>query len=292
MALETFKIILDKVPFAKKIELFKNGEPFLNRDIFAMINLASQRRIKTAISTNFSFRKPAEFFENLVKSGLDKLIVSLDGASQESYSKYRKGGDFDLVIHNINKLVETKEKFRTRKPVVVWQFLVNRFNEHEISTAQRMAKELNVTLDLQPMGLADDLPDVSVEQPIQDRKRNWLPINKQYISSCYQGEYRFPLFQGICTQLFTRLTVAADGKVLPCCWAEDKSSTFGDLLTDGIDEIWYSQKFIDARSRFLKENFTPEVRSVCFRCNNYGVTLSLKDKLNLVKTVLRGLYPH
>ena len=292
MSLETFKNVLDKTPFVKKIELFKNGEPFLNPDILAMVRCARDRNIETVISTNFSFSKPDVFFEEIIESGLGKLIVSLDGASQETYSQYRRGGNFDLVIHNIKKLGEAKKKYHVSKPKIVWQFLVNKFNEHEIAIAQRMSRDLLVTLDLQPMGLADDLPDVEAEETIQARKSQWLPQNKNFINECYQGEYSYPLFRGICTQLFTRLIVTVDGKVLPCCWAEDRGSIFGDLLIDDIDDVWYNQKFLDARTRFLKENFSPENRSICFSCNNYGVTLSLKYKLNLVKTVLCGLYPN
>ena len=219
MSLETFKVILGKMAFVKKVELFKTGEPFLNTDIFAMTRYACDRNIEVMISTNFSFSKPDEFFENIVISGLERLIISLDGASQESYSQNRRGGNYDLVVSNIRKLIDTKKRLHSSKPKIVWQFLVNRFNEYEIATAQEISSDLKITLDLQPMGLADDWPDVELENTIEERKAHWLPTNKKFISACYRSEYRYPLSQGICAQLFTRLVVTVDGKVLPCCWA-------------------------------------------------------------------------
>lgn len=292
MSFDTFRTLLAKTPFVEKVELFKNGEPFLNPDILLMTKYAYDRNIKVCISTNFSLNKSDEFFENIVHSGLTKLIISLDGASQETYSLYRRGGDYDLVVSNIKRLLEIKNKLRKRTPEIIWQFLVNRFNEHEIAKAESIARDLKITLDLQPIGLGDDLPDVELDSTIQERKAYWLPKNRSFISDCYKGDYRYPLFKGICTQLFTRIVVTADGKVLPCCWAEDKNSVFGDILTESFEDIWYSRKYLNARLRFLKKDFVPEVQTVCSKCINFGNNASLKDKLNLVKNILHEYWVH
>jgi radical SAM protein with 4Fe4S-binding SPASM domain len=292
MPLETFKVLLDKMPFIRTLDLFKSGEPFLNPDIFAMTRYACDRDIEVMISTNFSFSKPDEFFENIVKSGLERLIISLDGASQESYSQYRIGGNYDLVIANIKKLIETKKRLKSATPKIIWQFLVNRFNEHEIAAAQKIAVDLKITLDLRPLDLTDELPDVELEGTIQQRKAYWLPADKKYICERYQGEHRYPLFPGICTQLFARAVVAADGKVFPCCWAWDRNSVVGDLLTESFENIWYNQNYVSSRSRFLKKDFRSKVQTVCFRCKSFGTTPSLRDKLNLLIAICRENYGH
>lgn len=293
MPMETFKIILDKMPFLGTIELYRSGEPFLNPELPAMIRYAHNRDIKMVISTHFSFSKPDIFFEDLVASGLEKLVVSLDGASQESYSRYRSGGDYDLAMSNIKKLIAAKTSARSKKPEIIWQFLVNKFNEHEIATAQGIADALKITLDLRPISLADNEPDVKHEFfNIEERKSQWLPQNDAYISDCYKGEYRYPLSKGICPQLFTRVIVMANGKILPCCEAWDEDSAFGDLLTESFDDIWYSRKYLDARSRVLNKNYIPQVQSVCFGCNNFGTTPSLKDKLRLLLIVYKKRLRH
>jgi len=133
-----------------------------------------------------------------------------------------------------------------------------------------------------------------VEHPdtIEQRKNHWLPKNEAYISDCYKGEYRYPLSPGICTQLFTRMVVTVDGKVLPCCEVWDDSSMFGDLLSESFEGIWYNRKYLEARSRFLKKDFQPRSHVVCLRCNNFGAQPSLKDKFNLLTHVYRKCIGH
>jgi radical SAM protein with 4Fe4S-binding SPASM domain len=292
MSLETFKVVLGKMPFVSTIDLYKSGEPFLNPEIFAMTRYACDRNIEVIISTNFSFSRPDEFFENIVKSGLERLVISLDGASRESYSRYRIGGDYDLVMSNIIKLIEAKNRLRSRTPKIIWQFLVNKFNENEISAAKKISKNLRITLDLRPIDLDDELPDVELEDTIQQRKAYWLPSNKKYICDRYQGEHRYPLFPGICTQLFTRIVVTADGKIFPCCWAWDRNSVVGDLLTESFENIWHNRNYVSSRSRFLKKDFSAEVQTVCFRCKSFGTMPSLRDKLNLLVAIFRENYGH
>ena len=288
MSLDTFKTILDKMPFLRTIELYRSGEPFLNPELFEMIRLSRDRNIKVGISTHFSFSKPDGFFDELVASGLETLVVSLDGTSQETYSKYRVGGDYDLVLSNIEKLIEAKNRGRSNAPEIIWQFLVNKYNEHEIAVAQRIADALKITLDLRPISLADNEPDVRhVCFNIEEKKLEWLPKNDAYVSDCYKGEYRYPLSKGICPQLFTRVMVMADGKILPCCEVWDQESAFGNILKESFDDIWYGRKYFDARSRALNKSHPPQTQFVCSRCNNFGSSSSIMDKLRLLLIVYR-----
>jgi len=292
MSLETFKLILSKMPFIKTVYLYKAGEPFLNPDIIAMIRHASDINIDVDVNTNFSFAKPDDFFDDIVKSGLSRLVVSLDGTSQESYAKYRIGGNYDLVISNIRKLVDAKNRLGSSKPEIIWQFLVNRFNENEIATARDICEQLKITLDVQPLDVSDNVPDVELDNTIEERKAYWLGNNTKYIIDRYQSEVRYPLYQGICPQLFTRVVVTVDGKVLPCCEVWDKSSAFGDLKTESFRDIWFNQKYVNSRMRFFKRDFRPDVQTVCFRCKNFGTSPTLKDKLNLLVTVCRRNFGH
>ncbi|MDD5106900.1 MAG: SPASM domain-containing protein [Desulfuromonadaceae bacterium] len=293
MSLKTFKAIIDKLPFIDSMELYRSGEAFLNPDLPEMIRIAKKRNIAVIISTNFSFSKPDHFFDDVVASGLDTLVVSLDGTSQSSYGRYRIGGDYNLVISNIKKLIASKDRIRSKTPKIIWQFLVNKYNEHEIVSARQIADSLNVTLDLRPISLADNEPDVPHESmDIEENKAQWLPINEAYISDCYKGEYRYPLSQGICTELFTRVVVQADGKILPCCYTWSDESSFGDLLSETFDDIWYNRKYLDARSRFLNMKVIPRERSICFKCNNFSTTPSMKDKFRLLIMVYRKALRH
>lgn len=293
MPMDTFTAILGKMPFLRTIDLYRSGEPFLNPELFAMIRYASNRDIKVVTSTHFSFAKPDAFFDELVASGLDTLVVSLDGVSQETYSRYRVGGDCALVLSNIRRLIAAKNKSRSKAPRIIWQFLVNKHNEHEIPAARKVAADLKIALELRPISLGDNEPDTRHEcYDIGARKRDWLPQNEAFISDCYKGDYCYPLFQGICHQLFTRVVVMADGSVLPCCEARDKESAFGDLLNESFNDIWYGTKYLDARLRALNRKTTPQLQSVCFRCNNFGTAPSLTDKLRLLLHVYKKGFRH
>jgi radical SAM protein with 4Fe4S-binding SPASM domain len=270
MSLGTFKIVIGKLPFIKKIDLFNWGEPFLNPDILEMVKYAHDRNIETRISTNFSFHKPDDFFTGIIESGLCTLLISLDGTSQESYSQYRIGGNLDTVISNIKKMTLFKERLQSSRPEIIWQFIVNRANEHEIKMARRMSDDLKVKLDLVPIGLSDDLPDVIFEGTIEERKSRWLPADKKYVRGCYRGEYRYPLSQTVCGQLFTYMVVNPDGKVFPCCFATDRENVFGDMLTESFPDIWNNEKYLQSRLLFLKKGFLPGAQTVCCNCNNFG----------------------
>jgi len=292
MPLETFRTILDKMPFIRVINLYKSGEPFLNPDIFAMVRHAADRGIKVIISTNLSYSKPEDFFAKVVGSGLYRLVVSLDGASRESYEKYRIGGDFELVMANLRKLVEARQEQHGKSPEIVWQFLVNRFNENEIDAARALADRLKVTLDVRPMAMSDDVPDVELAGTIEERKEYWLGVDRKYICDRYLRAVCFPLYQEACPHLFTRVVITADGKVLPCCETWSRNSVMGDLLAESFEEIWNNRKFSDARSQFLDKNFVPTTETVCRRCKNYGARYSLREKLGLLKTVYVAQLAH
>jgi MoaA/NifB/PqqE/SkfB family radical SAM enzyme len=294
MPLETFKTILAKVPFVSAIGLHRAGEPFLAPDILAMIKYAAGKKIFVVLSSNFSFVRPSEFFSGIVESGLGRLIVSLDGASRGSYEKYRIGGDFDLVVGNIKKLLAAKKRMNSKKPEIVWQFLVNRFNEHEIDTAKTMARESGVKLDLRPLDMSDNLVDIPMDTTIEWRKAFWLGNNLKYICEQYKGDFRYPIHKGICPELFTNLEITAEGKVLPCCGTWDKTSSFGDLMKQSFSDIWFGPQYVNSRRRCLNApgELPSEKQTICFRCKIYGASPSLKDKLNLVRTILKKNLHH
>lgn len=292
MALETFKTLLAKIPFVKIVELYRSGEPFLNPDLFGMIRHASGRGIKVIVSTHFSFAKPDDFYEEVVTCGLERLVISLDGTSQQSYEKYRVGGNYELVMASLKRVLETRDKLQKTTPEIVWQFLVNRYNEHEIDTARQIAERLKIKLDIRPMDLDDELPDVELADSLEQRRARWLPLADRYQADRYRGEYQYPLYPGMCTDLFTRMVVTAHGQVMPCCLTWDPANAFGNLLIESFDDIWYGRNYLAARARFLDKNYAPEIHPVCYRCKNFGGTPALRDKLSLLLDVYRKSFGH
>ena len=292
MPFDQFKFILDKLPFIKSLELFRYGESFLHPRIFSMIKYANDKGIYVIISSNLSFEKPDEFFDKLIKSGLSKLIISLDGTSEETYSKYRVGGNFKLVYSNMKKIVKAKKRLKNKKPDIIWQFLINRFNEHELPTAQKLAKKINVKLNAFPIDVSDNLVDVNLDNSVEDRQEYWLAKDTDNICEHYKGDTKDYIFEGICPELFKNFAVTVDGKVLPCCGALDKNSVFGDMMTESFKDIWYGENYTKSRLLLLNKNESSDSKTICTRCKLYNKTPSFRDKLQLLKSVYGNRFHH
>ncbi len=268
MSFETFKIVLDKIPSLRVLVLFNWGEPLLNPEIFQIIKESASRNIYTITHSNFSLKQKYEFFERLVRSGLHQLVISIDGASQETYEKYRIKGRFDWVIENIKHTVTAKKYLRKRDPKIIWKFLVNKYNEHEIDKAKSLARELGVEIIFDKMGLADDLPDISFPGTLEERKNLWLPKNQNFILDYYKNGNKLPINDKPCYQLFSSIVVNPDGKVTPCCWVTNKENVWGDLKFQSIQEIWHGENYKYSRSLFNALQYSGSVKkNICTKCD-------------------------
>lgn len=260
MTLDTFKTVIDKIPSLKRISLFNWGEPFLNTEIFEMIKYAKKKNIFLTLHSNFSLRKDTRFFVNIVQSGLDNLTLSIDGGTQANYEKFRVGGDLDLVISNIKKLVDIKNQYHSTKPEIIWKFTVNKFNEQEINLAQEIATQIGVKFITSKVEV-HDMPDAFFDAPIAERNKKWLPENQGYT---HELSINRP-----CDRLFTSLVVNPDGKVFPCCYLTDENNVFGDLLQDDFQDVWQNDKFRYSRSLFTNKKYSGKVKTACSQCNRF-----------------------
>ncbi len=114
------------------------GEPYLNRDFLEMVKYASSKGIYTATSTNAHYLTD-EVARKTVESGLDRLIISIDGTTQEVYRQYRIGGNIDKVIEGAKNVVKWKKELKSKTPFVFFQFLVVKPNEHQVEEIKKLA---------------------------------------------------------------------------------------------------------------------------------------------------------
>ncbi len=172
LQLDVFKHIIDEIgTYLYNIDLFNWGEPLLNKDIYDMISYAHERHILTSISSNFHFFDEAAA-ERMISSGLDYLILSIDGATPKTYKKYRVRGKFKRVVENVRILTETRKRLGKKTPYIFWQFLVFRHNEHEIEAARELALELGV----------DEFKTEHAYLPVATRAEGeaWIPRNPEH----------------------------------------------------------------------------------------------------------------
>ena len=123
------------------------GEPFLNPKFLEMVNYAHQKGIYTATSTNAHYLTD-ENARKTVESGLDRLIISIDGTTQDVYTQYRVGGNLDKVIEGAKNIIKWKRALNSKTPFVFFQFLVVKHNEHQIEEIKKLGKEIGLDLRL------------------------------------------------------------------------------------------------------------------------------------------------
>jgi radical SAM protein with 4Fe4S-binding SPASM domain len=171
--------------------------------------------------------------QRLVISGLNTLIVSLDGMDRQTYSSYRVNGNFDQVMTGIRNVSEAKQKDASKMELII-QFLVNRDNENQIPEVRRFAKEIDARLKLKSMQI---LNDSSYER--------WLPEKKKFrryesVGGSYVIKGNLP---DRCPRLWFNPVITWDGKVVPCCCDKDANHIMGDLKEDTFREIWNGPRY-------------------------------------------------
>ncbi|MFV2072405.1 MAG: radical SAM/SPASM domain-containing protein [Thermoanaerobaculales bacterium] len=159
MSLAEFELIFERVkPYARTFHLYNFGEPLLNKDLLPIISLSAGAGIATHIDSNLTVHDLSDSeAEAIVASGLNRLVASIDGASQETYELYRIGGSFERATANLSRLVKARARLSVTNPDLIWKFLVHAFNEHEMEDARRRAKQIGVQIIF-------DLMDVPLEQ--------------------------------------------------------------------------------------------------------------------------------
>ncbi|MFH2136969.1 MAG: radical SAM protein [Candidatus Omnitrophota bacterium] len=260
MDFNTFKLILDELEKTIfYLALYNLGEPFLNPEIFKMISYAKSKNIFVKLSTNGNFPSP-ETIKNIIDSGADEILISLDCATPASYANYKRSGDFKKVLENIRILTTSRD--RLRKPHIVLQLLLMRETENEISHFKKIAKDLKVDKIL--------LKKVRINSLHMPPRENYLPKNKKYIRSYYKNNFTKPS----CMHPWISSVIFWDGTVAPCCFDMEGEYALGNINDQKISVIWNSPQYIEFRQK-LKEN--RQLSPLCEKCSIEGFSFYLKS---------------
>lgn len=224
--------------------IYFQGEPYLNKEFFELVRYAVSKNIYTATSTNGHFLD-GENARQTIESGLDRLIVSLDGTDQESYSAYRAGGDFEKVISGIKNVVEWKKKLNSKKPYIILQFLVLKSNEHQLAEIRELSRQLGV----------DEL-QLKTAQFYDFKNGNLLmPENEKYSRYSRNNDGTFSIKKKLrnrCLRIWQSLVITWDGRVVPCCFDKNATHQLGDLNKTSLKEIWKGKEYKAFRKDVLK----------------------------------------
>lgn len=256
MSMDTFTRIIDEQHRRLLyLILYFQGEPYLNKQFFDMIRYAHEKKIYTATSTNAHYLNKENAFKT-VESGLDRLIISIDGTTQEAYQNYRVGGTLQKVIEGTKQVIEWKRRLKSKTPHIIFQFLVVRQNEHQVEEVKKLAHSLGV----------DSVALKTAQVYDYENGSSLLPENEKY--SRYQkmsnGKYAIKnRLLNQCWKMWHSSVITWDGRVAPCCFDKDVQHPMGALNGATFRDIWYGSNYRNFRKALLKSRREIDICKNC-----------------------------
>lgn len=232
------------------------GEPYLNPGFLDMVKYASGKGIYTATSTNAHYLTE-ENARKTVESGLARLIISIDGTTQDVYQSYRVGGKLHKVLEGAKNIVKWKKELKSKTPFVFFQFLVVKPNEHQIEDVKRLANEIGV----------DEVRFKTAQVYDYTNDPNKLiPTIQKYsrYRKNQQGDMEFKnALHNHCWRLWHATVISWDGLVVPCCFDKDAQHTLGDLKGKSFKEVWHNDKYKRFREQVLLSRKNIDICANC-----------------------------
>jgi radical SAM protein with 4Fe4S-binding SPASM domain len=249
MSLENFQKIIDEAgDYLYHLTLWNWGEPFLNENLAEMIKFAKRKNIYVVTSTNGHFLTE-NICAALVDSGLDELIIALDGLSQQTLNQYRIGADFEKIVQGIKTLVNIKKARHSSRPKLQLQFIAMKHNQFEISKLKDFAVKLGFNkVVIKTFGSQLDLSRLKEFEPDKSFSRYEKTLKAK----------------NSCRRIYLGLNINYDGAVVPCCYDPHESNNLGNIFSSGVKAVWQSKEFSDFRLRVLKNKNSV---AICKNCD-------------------------
>jgi radical SAM protein with 4Fe4S-binding SPASM domain len=242
---ENFNRWLDQLsPTLSYLNFYFQGEPFIHNDILQFISKASQAGIYTSTSTNAHFITEKRAQE-IVQSGLDRILISIDGTTQEVYEQYRVHGSLQKVLDGTKHLVEARKNLNSKTPHIIFQFLVVRPNEHQIEEAKQLANEYKV----------DEIRFKTAQVYDYENGNPLIPTIEKYSRYKRLSNGKFVVKSSLdnhCWRMWSGAVVTWDGKVVPCCFDKDATHEMGNLSKEDFKSIWKGKAYAMFRKQLLK----------------------------------------
>ena len=233
------------------------GEPYLNPDFLDMVKYAHDKGIYTATSTNAHYLTD-EKAKKTVESGLDRLIISVDGTTQDVYQQYRVGGKLDKVLEGARNIVKWKKELNSKTPFIFFQFLVVKPNEHQIEDIKKLGKEIGVD---QVRFKTAQVYDYNTDP------NQLIPTINKYSRYKKDKEGKMQIKSGLnnhCWRLWSGNVLTWDGLVVPCCFDKDAMHQLGNLKIQSFKQVWNNSNY----QQFRKELMTSRKNiDICANCS-------------------------
>lgn len=275
------------------LTFYFQGEPYLNPKFLEMVKYASAKNIYTASSTNAHYLNDNNS-KSTIESGLDRLIISIDGTTQETYEAYRIGGNLEKVIEGTKNLLYWKKELKSKTPYVIFQFVVFRQNEHEVEAIKKLGKEIGVDEVKIKSAQIYDYENGNERIPTKEKYSRYKKMEDGSYELKNDSGYVSPLLtfflkrrakkgrigereskaEVSCWRMWYSCVITWDGKIVPCCFDKDAKHILGSLTTKGgsafggkeetFKNIWLNGSYTKFRSSLLKSR--KEI-DICRNCS-------------------------
>jgi MoaA/NifB/PqqE/SkfB family radical SAM enzyme len=255
MSLEMFKEVVDSIyKHTYMLILWNQGEPFLHKDIVEMIKYATEKKLFTMLSTNANVMPAAN---ELIEAGLDFLIISIDGTTQETYDKYRKNGSIEKVKTNLSVLIKTKKEMKSKTPITAMQFIIMKHNQHEIEDIKTLANQLETDiLAFKTLQIYNN-EDIEKYLPTDEKHRRY------YIDKDKEQQFQIPVFKNRCYRIWAQPVINWNGEMSVCCFDKDAIFKIGNIKTTSFHKLFHSENFNKFRQTVLKDR---KKINICCNC--------------------------
>lgn len=201
--------------------------------------------------------------EALVKYRVEYLNISIDGATQETYSIYRVGGNLCNVLQNIERLNNYKERYNSEYPKLSWQFVIFGHNEQDLPKVKELCLKYNMAFN----------PKLNYSQfsPVKDkefvRRESGLGVaDRDEYRLKHNHEYKAP-----CYHCFSSPQINWNGDILGC--SVNKWRSLGNVK-DGSLTQWTESEGFKALVKLLFEGRDTSIDLPCKHCPNLVKVLS------------------
>lgn len=220
------------------------GEPYINPGFLDMVKYARDKGIYTITSTNGHFLNDTNA-KKTIESGLDRMIISVDGTTQDTYANYRKEGNLETVLQGARNIVKWKKKLNSSTPHTIFQFLVVKPNEHQIDEIYKLAEEIGI----------DEVKLKTAQVYEYEQGNDLIPTIEKYSRYKKNNDGTYSVKNKLlnhCWKLWHACVITWDGLVVPCCFDKDAQHRLGDMKSKSFSEIWHGTNYQSFRTQLLK----------------------------------------
>ena len=253
---QLFKKVIDELaPTLSYLIFYFQGEPYLHPQFLELVQYAASKKIYTATSTNAHYLNDKNA-RKTVESGLSRLIISIDGTTQDTYQQYRVGGKLNKVLEGTANVVKWKKELKSATPHIIFQFLVVRPNEHQIAEVKELAREYG----------ADEVKLKTAQIYDYEDGSDLIPTIDKYARYKKQPDGKYAIKSELlshCWKMWHSCVLTWDGKVVPCCFDKDAHHQLGSTEEQTFEEVWRGKQYQQFRASLLRSRSEIEMCKNC-----------------------------